>query len=119
MSRIWDTATVKLAAFHPKALTVIRSFSRDVRREIGKVVFDLQAGVKLTMPLSRSMPTVAVGAHELRIRDRSGIYRVFYYTKLANSVLIFHAVTKKSQKTPQHEIALARERLKEMLDEER
>jgi len=45
-------------------------------------------------------------------------YRVFYYTKLADSVLIFHAFAKKTQKTPPHEIALAQKRLKEMLDEE-
>ena len=63
------------------------------------------------------MPSVAVGVNELRMRDRSGIYRVFYYTKVADLVLIFHAFTKKTQKTPQHEMRLAQERLKEMLDE--
>ncbi|MEP6637028.1 MAG: type II toxin-antitoxin system RelE/ParE family toxin [Acidobacteriota bacterium] len=45
-------------------------------------------------------------------------YRVFYYTKLADSVLIFHAFAKKTQKSPPHETALAQKRLKEMLDEE-
>jgi len=50
--------------------------------------------------------------------DRSGAYRVFYCTRLADSVLIFHAFAKKTQKTPPHEIALAQKRLKEMLDEE-
>lgn len=69
------------------------------------------------MPLSRAMPAVATGVNELRIRDRSGIYRVFYYTKLADWVLIFHAFAKKTQKTPQHEIVLAQERLKELLHE--
>jgi len=108
---------VKLAAFHPKALATIRGFPKEVRREVGKVVFDLQASVKISMPLSRTMSSVAVGAHELRIRDRSGIYRIFYYARLADSILIFHAFTKKTQKTPQHEITLARDRLKEMLDE--
>ena len=108
---------MKLAAFHPKARDVIRTFPEDVRRELGKAIFDLQAGVHLTMPLSRSMSSVAKGGNGLRIRDRSGIYRVFYYTKLADSVLIFHAFTKKTQKTPPHEIALAQERLKELLDE--
>ena len=42
----------------------------------------------------------------------------FYYTKLADSVLIFHAFAKKSQKTPPQEIALAQKSLKEMIDEE-
>jgi phage-related protein len=109
---------VKVAAFHPKARDAIRNFPTEVRRELGKAIFDLQAGAKLTMPLSRSMSSVAVGAHELRIRDRAGVYRVLYYTKLADTVLIFHALAKKTQKTPQHEIVLAQQRLKEVLDEE-
>jgi len=89
-----------------------------VRREFGKVIFDLQKGNKLSMPLSRPMSSVASSVEELRIRDSSGAYRVFYYTKLADSVLIFHAFLKKTRKTPPNEIALARKRLKEMLDEE-
>ena len=109
---------MKLAAFHPKARDTIASFPKDVRRELGKAIFDLQMGVNLTMPLSRSTSSVAAGVNELRIRDRSGIYRVFYYTKLADSVLIFHAFAKKTQKTPQHEVVLAQQRLKELLDEE-
>lgn len=64
------------------------------------------------------MPTVARGVEELRIKDHSGAYRVFYYTRLADSVLIFHAFHKKTRKTPPHEVALAQKRLKEILDEE-
>jgi phage-related protein len=64
------------------------------------------------------MASVAAGVHELRIRDRAGIYRVFYYTNLADTTLIFHAFAKKTEKTPQHEILLPQQRLKEMLDEE-
>jgi phage-related protein len=107
---------VKLAVFNPRARDAIRSFSEDVRREFGKVIFDLQKGEKLSMPLSRPMASVASGVEELRIRDRSGVYRVFYYTKVADSVLIFHAFVKKTQKTPAQEIALAQKRLKEMLE---
>ena len=109
---------MKLALFHPKARDAIRDFPEDVRREFGKVIFDLQKGEKLAMPLSRPMPSVAPGVEELRIRDRSGAYRVFYYTKLADSIVIFHAFVKKTRQTPTHEIALAQKRLKEMLDEE-
>ena len=89
-----------------------------MRREFGKIIFDLQKGEKLSMPLSRPMASVAAGVDELRLRDSSGVFRVFYYTKLADSVLIFHAFAKKTQKTPLREIALAQKRLKEMLDEE-
>jgi phage-related protein len=109
---------VKSAVFHPKARDTIREFPEDVRREFGKIIFDLQKGEKLSMPLSRPMASVAPGVDELRVRDRSSAYRVFYYIKVADSILIFHAFVKKTQKTPTHEIALAQKRLKEMLDEE-
>jgi phage-related protein len=42
--------------------------------------------------------------------------RFFYYTKLGDVILIFHAFRKKSQKTPPNEIALAQTRLKDMLE---
>ena len=61
------------------------------------------------------MPSVASVVEELRVRDRSGAYRVFYFTKMETAVLIFHAFEKKTAKTPPHEIELARKRLKEML----
>jgi phage-related protein len=106
---------VKPAVFHPKARTTLKNFPEEVRREFGKAIFDLQKGKTLAMPLSRQMPTVAAGVDELRIRDRSGAYRTFYYARLATAILIFHAFEKKTAKTPQREIALARKRLKEML----
>ena len=109
---------MKPALFHPKARDAIRVFPENVRREFGKVIFDLQTGHKLSMPLSRPMPSVGPGVEELRIRDPSGAYRVFYYSRLVDSVLIFHAFGKKTQKTPPHEIALAQKRLREMLHEE-
>ena len=81
---------MKSAVFHPKARDAIRDFPEDVRRVLGKAMFDLQKGEKLSMPLSRPMSSIAPGVEELRIKDRAGTYRVFYYTRLADSVLIFH-----------------------------
>jgi phage-related protein len=107
---------VKSAKFHPKARDAIREFPEDVRRDFGKLIFDLQKGQKLSMPLSRPMASVAPGVEELRVRDRSGAYRVFYYIRLVDSILIFHAFVKKTQKTPTEEIALALKRLKEVLE---
>lgn len=67
------------------------------------------------MPLSRPMPAIAPGVEELRIKDRAGAYRVFYFTRLETAILIFHAFNKKTAKTPANEMELARTRLKEML----
>jgi phage-related protein len=108
---------VKAAIFHPAATSAIRLFPKDVRREMGKAIFDLLRGEVLTMPLSRPMPSVSAGAAELRIRDRTGIYRVFYYSRSPKGILIFHAFVKKSQATPKHELALGKKRLEELLHE--
>ena len=109
---------MKLAAFHPAARNTIRSFPADVRRELGKAIFDLQRGESLAMPLSRPMPSVMPGVAELRIRDRAGTYRAFYYTASARGILVFHAFAKKTRETPKRELDMARKRLKELLDEE-
>lgn len=106
---------MKPALFHPKARAVLRNFPDDVRREFGKAIFDLQKGAKFSMPMSRPMPTVAPGVEELRVKDRSGAYRVFYFSRVRGLLLIFHAFQKKTAKTSLQEIELARKRLKEML----
>jgi hypothetical protein len=38
---------VKAAVFHPKARDAIKEFPEDVRREFGKVIFDLIAQKRL------------------------------------------------------------------------
>ena len=118
MSQNWDTHRVKVAKFHPAVQSILRQFPEDIRRELGKAIFELQHGVKLQMPLSRPMPDVGNGAHEIRVKDRSGIYRAFYVTQSAKDVFVFHAFKKTTQKTPKKEMELGRKRLKEMLNEE-
>jgi phage-related protein len=109
---------VHRAIFHEKALEAIRGFPDDARRAIGSAISDIQHGARPGMPLSRPMPSVGPGVHELRVRDRAGIYRSFYTVVTSRGVLVFHAFVKKTQKTPHHEIELAQQRLRELLDEE-
>jgi len=113
-SRIWNIEDVKPARFHSAARDALRAFPEDVRRELGKAIYDLQLGYRLAMPLSRPMPDIARGAAELRVRDPSGVYRAFYVVRTAEAVLIFHAFAKKSEKTPMREIVLGQKRLEEM-----
>ena len=119
MSPIRDNSRpIGLVAFHDAARKVIRGFSREVRIEFGSALMKLQLGMLLGPPLSRPMTTVYPGAHELRFRDATGIQRVFYYTKSAGKILVFHAFAKKTQKTPASEIRIGQKRLKEMLEHE-
>ncbi len=63
------------------------------------------------------MSDLASGAHELRVTGQTTAVRVFYFVKLAEAILVFHAFRKQSQKTPKREIALGKQRLKEVLHE--
>src|SRR5262245_50577526 len=100
---------------HRRAREAIRAFSKHLRCELGSALTKLQLGMTLGLPISRPMPTLAAGAHELRLRDEAGVARVFYVVELSQGILVFHAFTKKTEKTPTREIEVAKARLKEML----
>lgn len=72
-------------------------------------------GVIRGWPDVRPMPTLGPGASEIRIADRGGSYRTFHAVHGRHGVLVFHAFTKKTQKTPRHEIEVGRIRLRGFL----
>lgn len=110
---------MKTVEFHKRAREAIRGFSKEVRLELGSALTKLQIGMTLGLPISRPMPDVSRGVHELRFRDAGGIQRVFYFMKTQRGVLVFHAFAKKTQKTPPNEIKIGRQRLAEMLTDEK
>jgi len=63
---------VKSAVFHPKARDAIRKFPEDVRRELGKVIFDLQKGEKT---LDAFVATDGFGCIRRRGIARKGPFR--------------------------------------------
>ncbi|MCU0247511.1 MAG: type II toxin-antitoxin system RelE/ParE family toxin [Bryobacter sp.] len=103
--------------FHAAARKSIRAFPTDIRDRIGKTLLLLQLGESPGMPVARPMPAVAPGVSELRLRGVDGQFRVFYFTRSSEGILVPHAFHKKTRETPDAEIAVARRRLKELLDE--
>jgi phage-related protein len=69
------------------------------------------------MPQSKPFKTIHKNAYELRVKDKKGVYRVIYVLCIEGVILIPHAFTKKTQKTPKKEIDLSIIRLKELLNE--
>jgi phage-related protein len=110
------TQQVKAIKFHPKALEFIREQSASIKQEIGEALRDVQRGVTLGMPLSKPMPDVAAGTHELRIKGETTAVRIFYFVKMADAIAVFHGFQKQTQKTPRHEIQVGQKRLKEILN---
>lgn len=103
--------------WNKKALKEVKSFPEEIKKELGYLLFKLQIGESLKMPSSRTMTCIAKGCCELRVQGNDGIYRVFYFLKIKEKILIFHAFQKKEQQTPKKEIDLGKKNLKEMLNE--
>jgi len=68
-------------------------------------------GPDLGMPHTRAMRG---GLFELRFKAAEGIARVFYCTVIGKKIMILHQFIKKTRKTPPKELALARQRMKEV-----
>lgn len=48
---------------------------------------------------------------ELRTKFSTNIYRIFYFIRQNNKIVLLHGFTKKTQRTPQREIDLAKKRM--------
>ena len=93
----------------------LKEFPEVVREDLADALALLEEGVNLSMPLSRPMPAIGKGVHELRLKERSGIYRVVYFIRRQSEIWLIHAFQKKSQQTPKENIELAKQRLKGVL----
>ncbi len=69
-------------------------------------------GPNLGMPHTRTMGD---GLFEIRAKAEEGIGRAFYCTLVGRRIVILHGFIKKTDKTPQRELVIARNRLREVL----
>ena len=63
----------------------------------------------------RPMPSIASGVFELKESDDASWYRVIYYVRMKNRIVVLNSFTKKSRKTDQRDLDLAEQRLKKFL----
>lgn len=66
------------------------------------------------MPLLRPMASIGSRIHELRLKDRSGQYRVIYALRHRDAVYVLHAFKKTTMATPKRNLDVARRRLREV-----
>jgi phage-related protein len=92
----------------------IEAFPEEIRGDLADALALLDAGLMLSLPLSRPMPAIGRGVHELRLRDSSGGYRVVYALVNRGTVYVLHAFKKTTQATSARDLELARARLKEV-----
>jgi phage-related protein len=106
---------MKPIVFLGDALRRVREFPEDARRTIGHELRDVQFGDE---PSNwKPMPSVGPGVREIRVREASGAFRVIYVAHFEAAVYVLHAFQKKTRRTSQPDIDLARTRLKAMGEE--
>lgn len=92
----------------------LQELSKDLQSDFFDAVNKLSAGETLSMPLSRNLSSIAGGLHELRLKDRSGQVRFFYFVKRGDAIYMLHAFRKKTQEIPGRELDVIRKRIKEI-----
>lgn len=89
----------------------IRAFPDSARKQAGLELYSVQMG---DMPSDwKPMSSVGSGVKEIRIHEENE-YRVLYIAKFKEAIYVLHAFEKKSYQTPDHEIDLAKRRLKDL-----
>jgi len=106
--------TARPVIWRGSSLEDVRRFPDAARREAGRQLNFVQQGGE---PSDwKAMPTVGIGVMEIRIHAR-GEHRVLVITKFASAVFVLHAYEKKSRKTSQRDIDLARRRCRDLMRE--
>jgi phage-related protein len=90
----------------------LRQLPREDQRSIGRDIAQVQFGWPVGLPLCRPM---SGGLWELRASLPSRREARVIFAFHASMLVALHAFIKKSQRTPPDELALSRQRLKEMM----
>jgi phage-related protein len=106
---------VKQAKFRGTSLDDLRAFPEESKREAGYQINRVQKG--LEPDDFEPMRTVGRSVYEIRVQDQSGAFRVIYIAKFEKYVYILHCFQKKTKKTAQKDVDLAKSRLRELRKE--
>lgn len=91
---------------------VLKSFPKKIRAAFGLELRSLQDGGMPTN--SRPMQSIGKRVYELRQMDSKGWYRAIYLQRIAGRLFMLHSFVKKSAKTSQRDLNIAKQRLKEV-----
>jgi phage-related protein len=103
---------MKDVEFRGTSLDDLRAFPAEARREAG---YQVQQG--RDPDDWKPMATVGSGVREIRIREGNGVFQIIYIAKLADRIFVLHCFQKKTQKTSQGDLDLAKRRYSELVKE--
>jgi phage-related protein len=103
------------------SLEVLKTWPREVQRDFGLSLLNLQEGVRPTLA-ARPMKSIGPGVFELKAADEAAWYRMIYLARIEDTIYVLDSFTKKSRKTEKNDLNRAKARLthvKRRLQEER
>lgn len=104
----------RLDYFNQRVRDQIESWPVGILADYARLVeLVIDFGPDLRMPHSRAL---GAGLFELRPRGREGIGRALYCCLKGHRVVVLHAFIKKTHTTPQRDLMIARQRMKEVDD---
>ncbi|MEI7867304.1 MAG: type II toxin-antitoxin system RelE/ParE family toxin [Candidatus Methylumidiphilus sp.] len=98
---------MKDAFFLGSSLADLRNFPAEARNEAGFQLRRVQSG--LDPENWKPMQGIGAGVREIRIHEK-GAFRVIYLATRPEGVYVLHCFQKKTQKTSQQDINMARQR---------
>lgn len=102
---------MKLLKFVGSSLDDLRDFPEEARRTAGFELRTIQNGLE---PRDwKPVASVGPGVREIRIHVL-GEWRIIYVANIRDAIYVLHAFQKKTQKTSQRDIELARKRYKQI-----
>lgn len=102
---------MKSLRFVGSSLDDLRDFPAEARRQVG---FELDAIQRGHEPSDwKPMKDIGSGVREIRIHVL-GEWRIIYVAKFADAIYVLHSFQKKTQKTRQEDIEMARNRYRQI-----
>jgi phage-related protein len=90
----------------------LQTFPQDARRSAGFQLRQVQQG--LDPADFKPMPSIGSGVYEIRVHTVVE-HRVCYVAKFAEAIYVHHAFSKRTRKTSQHDVLVARQRYQALL----
>ncbi len=99
-------------------LDEVRLWPKEVTEEIGRQLNKIEYGGQASD--FKSMAAIGSGVYEIRHSERGDQYRLIYVAKFKEAIYVIHVISKKkTQKTAQRDIDLAKERYNRLVDKRR
>jgi phage-related protein len=109
----YNPSKIKPVHFWGTAREDLRKLNEDVRETLGFQIYKLQQGL---LPDDwKPMPGLGAGVNEVRAREGGDAYRLIYVARFSEAIYVLHAFQKKTGKTSRRDVAIARERYRQLV----